>query len=77
MSFRVFMDFKTLSVEYGNSNIIFKCFFVLCFAVKWLAMMSKSRLFFAMRDKFRLFEKVLLCWANGKAFCHTELCVAK
>ena len=30
MTFRVFRDFKTLSVEYGNSNIIFKCFFVLC-----------------------------------------------
>ncbi len=33
MPFRVFRDFKTLSVEYGNSNIIFKCFFVarVCF----------------------------------------------
>ena len=39
-----------------------------CFALpfKRLAMMSKSRLFFAMRDKFRLFEKVLLCWVNDK-----------
>lgn len=66
MTFRVFRDFKTLSVEYGNSNIVFKCFFVLCFAVKWLAMMSKSRLFFAMRDNLGFFEKVLLCWVNDK-----------
>ena len=39
-----------------------------CFALpfKRLAMTSKSRLFFAMRDNLGFFEKVLLCWANDK-----------